>query len=153
MRKCGLLLQMSDVAWSPYLSVCWAHWWSTQKRQKRSLARSKRQTCMDTKTSALGLVINRCTEEASRRRQRCRSRPWSQSGTKPLLWLTDRVVVKGVRMILDRGSTPHCRLRRRKFWKFDYEMVHSEIYLNKYVVCVAPFSTHACPDCSQNIKR
>ena len=24
---------------------------------------------------------------------------------------------------------PPCRLRRRKFWKFDYEMVHSEVYL------------------------
>ena len=35
--------------------------------------------------------------------------------------------------------------------KFDYEMVHSEVYLNKYVVSIAPFSTPACPDCSQNI--
>ena len=34
--------------------------------------------------------------------------------------------------------------------KFDYEMVHSEVYLNKYVVSIAPFSTPACPDCSQN---
>jgi len=30
-------------------------------------------------------------------------------------------------------------------------MVHSEVYLNKYVVGIAPFSTSACPDCSQNI--
>jgi len=30
-------------------------------------------------------------------------------------------------------------------------MVHSEVYLNKYVVSIAPFSTPACPDCSQNI--
>ena len=29
------------------------------------------------------------------------------------------------------GSMPPCRLRQRKFWKFDYEMVHSEVYLNK----------------------
>jgi len=29
-------------------------------------------------------------------------------------------------------------------WKFDYEMVHSEVYLNKYVVSIAPFSTPAC---------
>ena len=29
---------------------------------------------------------------------------------------------------------PPCRLRRRKFWTSDYEMVHSEVYLNKYVV-------------------
>ena len=34
---------------------------------------------------------------------------------------------------------PRCRLRRRIFWKFDYEMVHSEVYLNKYVVSIAPF--------------
>jgi len=48
-------------------------------------------------------------------------------------------------------SVPLCHLRRRKFWKFDYEMVHFEVYLNKYVVSIAPFSTPACPDCSQNI--
>ena len=50
------------------------------------------------------------------------------------------------------GSMPPCRLRRRKFWKFDYEMevVHSEVYLNKYVVSIAPFSTPACSGCSQN---
>jgi len=29
-------------------------------------------------------------------------------------------------------------------------MVHSEVYLNKYAVSIAPFSTPACPDCSQN---
>ena len=45
------------------------------------------------------------------------------------------------------GSMPPCRLRRRKFRKFDYEMVHSEVYLNKCVVSIAPFSTPACPDC------
>ena len=49
------------------------------------------------------------------------------------------------------GSMRPCRTRRRTFWKFDYEMVHSEVYLNKYVVSIAPFSTPACPDCSQNI--
>ena len=58
---------------------------------------------------------------------------------------------RNVRRILVRGSMPPCRLRRRKFWKFDYEMVHSEVYLNKYVVSTAPFSTPARPDCSQNI--
>ena len=26
------------------------------------------------------------------------------------------------------------------FWKFDYEMVHSEVYVNKYVISIAPFS-------------
>ena len=30
-------------------------------------------------------------------------------------------------------------------------MGHSEVYLNKYVVSIAPFSTPACPDCSQNM--
>ena len=29
-------------------------------------------------------------------------------------------------------------------------MVHSGVYLNKYVVSIAPFSTTVCPDCSQN---
>ena len=32
-------------------------------------------------------------------------------------------------------------------------MVHSEVYLNKYVANIAPFSTTACPDCSQNITK
>jgi len=56
-----------------------------------------------------------------------------------------------VRRILVRGSVPPCRLRRRKFRKSDNEMVHSEVYLNKCVVSIAPFSTPACSDCSQNI--
>jgi len=47
-------------------------------------------------------------------------------------------------------SMPPCRLRWRKFWNFFYEVVHSEVYLTKYVVSIAPFSTSACPDCSQN---
>ena len=49
------------------------------------------------------------------------------------------------------ASMPPCCLRRRKCRKFDYKMVHSKAYLNKYVVSIAPFSTPACPDCSQNI--
>jgi len=62
------------------------------------------------------------------------------------------VAFRNVRRILVRGSkmSPF-RLRRRKLEKFDYEMVHPEVYLNKYVVSIAPFSTPACPDCSQNI--
>ena len=32
-------------------------------------------------------------------------------------------------------------------------MVHSEVYLNKYVVSIASFSTPACSDCSQNIQK
>jgi len=55
---------------------------------------------------------------------------------------------RNVRGILVRGSMPPCRLKRRKF---DYEMVHSEVYLDKYVVSIAPFSTPACPGYSQNI--
>jgi len=58
---------------------------------------------------------------------------------------------RNVRRILVRGSMPPCRLKRIFFGKFDYEMVHSEVYLDKYVVSIAPFSTPACPDCSQNI--
>ena len=38
------------------------------------------------------------------------------------------------------GSMLPCRLRRRNLGKFDYEMVHSEVYLNKYVVSIASFS-------------
>jgi len=60
---------------------------------------------------------------------------------------------RGVCRILVRGSVPCCCLKRRKFRKFDYEMVHSEVYLNKYVVSIAPFSTPACPDCSQGIPK
>jgi len=51
------------------------------------------------------------------------------------------------------GSMPSCRLSRRKLEKFDYKMVHSEVYLSKYVVSIAPFSTPACPDYSQNVKK
>ena len=58
---------------------------------------------------------------------------------------------RNVRRILVRGSVPPCRLGWRKFWKFDYEMVHSGVSLNKFVVSIAPFSTPACPDCSHNI--
>jgi len=52
-----------------------------------------------------------------------------------------RQLSKSVRRILVRGSMPRCRLRRLKFLKFDYEMVHSEVYLNKYVVSIAPFTS------------
>ena len=58
---------------------------------------------------------------------------------------------RNVRRILVRGSMPPCCLRRRKFWKFDYEIVHSEVYMNKYVVSTAPFSTPACRYYCQNI--
>ena len=52
---------------------------------------------------------------------------WIQTETV----FTARDHSKGVRRILVRGSMPPCRLRRRKFWKFDYEMVHAGVYLNK----------------------
>ena len=39
-----------------------------------------------------------------------------------------------------RGSVLPCRLRRRKFGKFGYKMVHSKVCLNKCVVSIAPFS-------------
>jgi len=58
-----------------------------------------------------------------------------------------------VRWILVGGAVPPCRLRQSKFGKFDYEMVHFEVYLNKYAVSIAPFSTPACPDCSRNIQK
>jgi len=45
---------------------------------------------------------------------------------------------------------PPCCLIQRKF---DYKMLRSEVYLNKYVVSIAPFSTPACPDCSQSIQK
>jgi len=44
------------------------------------------------------------------------------------------------------------RLRLRKFRKFDYEMVHSGVYLNKYVVSIAPFSTPAFSACPIALK-
>ena len=44
-----------------------------------------------------------------------------------------RTKARNVRKILVRGSMPPCRLRR----KFDYEIVHSGVYLNKYVVSIA----------------
>ena len=71
-----------------------------------------------------------------------RSSPGGSKSRKLSIQCTD------VRRILVRVSMPPCRLRRRKF---DYEMVHSGVYLNKYVVSIAPFSTPAWPDCSQNI--
>jgi len=51
-----------------------------------------------------------------------------------------------------QGVNAHFPPEAKKFFlKFDYEMVHSEVYLNKYVVGIAPFSTPAGPDCSQYI--
>jgi len=38
-------------------------------------------------------------------------------------------------------SIPPLPPEAKKILKFDYEMVHSEVYLNKYVVSIAPFSS------------
>ena len=72
---------------------------------------------------------------------------YSLESTDPrvMTGIPEATLARNVRRILFRGPMPPWRLRRRKFWKFDYEMVHSEIYLNKYVVSIAPFSTPACP--------
>jgi len=56
-----------------------------------------------------------------------------------------------VRRILVRGINAPLPPEAKKMLKIDYEVVHTEVYLNKYVVSIAPFSTPACPDCSQNI--
>ena len=77
------------------------------------------------------------TESTLSQCRQTRTDPRTWTGTSAGFWLG--------------GQCPPCHLRRRKFWKFDYELVHSEVYLNKYVVSIAPFSTPACPDCSQNI--
>ena len=58
---------------------------------------------------------------------------------------------KGVRRILVRGVNDPLPPEEKKIVKNDYEMVHSEVNLHKYVVSIAPFSTPPCPDCSQNI--
>ena len=47
--------------------------------------------------------------------------------------------LKGVRRIFVRGSMPSCCLRLKNFEKSDYEMVHSEVNLKKYVVSIALF--------------
>ena len=48
----------------------------------------------------------------------------------------------------DRESSP---ARDRRSTTVPRHQLHSEVYLNNYVVSIAPFSTSACPDCSQNI--
>jgi len=35
----------------------------------------------------------------------------------------------------------------KKSLEIDYEMVHSEVCLNTYVVSIAPISAPPCPDC------
>ena len=54
------------------------------------------------------------------------------------------LAIRNVRRILVTGSMPPCRLRRKKFWKFDYEMVHLKYIWINNVVSIAPFSTPAC---------
>jgi len=90
-------------------------------------------------------LVARCSHKnrtTSRNNFRWRDEQWDENKDN-----------RGVRKILVRGSMPPCSLRWRKFWKFAYERVHSGVYLNKYVVSIAPFSTSACPDCSQSIQK
>jgi len=61
------------------------------------------------------------------------------------------MTARNVRRISVRGINAPVPPEAKKMLKIDYEMVHTEVYLNKYVVSIAPFSTPACPDCSQNI--
>ena len=61
------------------------------------------------------------------------------------------MTARNVRRISVRGINAPLPPEAKKMLKIDYEVVHTEVYLNKYVVSIAPFSTPACPDCSQNI--
>ena len=58
-----------------------------------------------------------------------------------------RQLSRNVCRILVRGVNAPLPPEGKFFFKFYYEMVHSDVYLNKYVVSIAPFSTPACPDC------
>jgi len=58
-----------------------------------------------------------------------------------------------VRRILVKGVNAPLPPKAKKVLKIWLRMVHSEVNLNKYVVSIAPFSTPACPDCSQNIQK
>ena len=62
-----------------------------------------------------------------------------------------QATARNVRRILVRGVNAPLPPEAKKIRKFDYEMVHSGVYLNKYVVSIAPFSTPPSPICSQNI--
>jgi len=54
---------------------------------------------------------------------------------------TAALSTNGVRSWLRGSMSMHpCRLRRRKIGKFGYELVHSKVYLNKYVASIEPFS-------------
>ena len=51
------------------------------------------------------------------------------------------MTARNVRRILVRGINAPLPPEAKKMLKIDYEMVHTEVYLNKYVVSIAPFST------------
>jgi len=57
---------------------------------------------------------------------------------------------KGVRRILVRKVNAPLSPEAKKILKSDYKMVQSEVYLNKYVVSIAPFSTPAFTPNSEN---
>jgi len=114
--------------------LCCVQYWSTAAVSAVSAACSRESGVADSSTCPLN------------------DRRVGSSFTKVGFTLVPQILrPRNVRRILVRGSMPPCRLRRRKFRKFDYEMVHSEVYMNKYVINIAPFSTPACPDCPQNI--
>jgi len=54
------------------------------------------------------------------------------------------VAFKGVRRILVRGSMPPCAWGEENFENLTTKWcIHFEVYLNKYMVSIAPFSTPA----------
>ena len=74
----------------------------------------------------------------------CLARVQTRVGPTKICNCCHVITLPGVRRIMVRGSMPPCRLRRRKCGKFDYEMVHSEVYLSKYVVNIAPAVLYTC---------
>ena len=56
--------------------------------------------------------------------------------TFSILYMKD----KSVRGILVRGVSAPLPREAKKIMKFDYKMVYSEVYLNKYVVSIAVMS-------------
>ena len=119
----------------------WWWWWCRGSASDDSLANCETTCCSRsdmsfTSTNSAWTATSAAPTPVSSRPV-ARKQPVFQTRASARFWLG--------------GSVPPCRLRRRNFWKFGYEMMHSEVYLNKYVVSIAPFSTRAWPDYSQNI--
>jgi len=141
---------------------------------KRSCGSRRKQVCL---TSLQQSDRNLRGPHVARRQQlsinicsAARARPQQHTRRPPVLSSIDMTDIRTDGRTLDRfmtlsaysGTSAGFRLGGQCslaawgeffFWKFGYEMVHklTEVYLNKYVVSIAPFSTPACPDCSQNI--